>query len=208
MLRHVVHLALVSFPPSFHCHSSRGPALKTPARPLPPSRRLSRQTWFTGASPLASLAPMSAPSQRRRHCPRTSRTRRCRTPSTTCSNQPIATCPFSPSVAASVASICPDLSRRHPWYGSRREIASVKGATLVSSFGESLALATSPRFQLRGGCVSCYPLPCSATPSPVSSLFPRPLRILIEFQSAILNHQPRLVAKEVPCYTRVPSTSS
>ena len=75
-------------------------------------------------------------------------------------------------------------------------------------FGESLALATSPRFQLRGGCVSCYPLPCSATPSPVSSLFPRPLRILIEFQSAILNHQPRLVAKEVPCYTRVPSTSS
>ena len=113
-----------------------------------------------------------------------------------------------PPVAASVTSSCPDLSRRHPWYGSRREIASVKGATLVSSFGESLALATSPRFQLRGGCVSCYPLPCSATPSPVSSLFPRPLRILIEFQSAILNHQPRLVAKEVPCYTRVPSTSS
>jgi hypothetical protein len=64
-----------------------------------------------------------------------------------------------PPVAASVTSSCPDLSRRHPWYGSRREIASVKGATLVSSFGESLAWDTSPRFSSCAG-VAFYGIHC------------------------------------------------
>jgi len=41
-------------------------------------------------------------------------------------------------------------------------------------------------FRLRGGCVSWYPLACSATPSPVSSLSLPSLRIALQFLRALL----------------------
>jgi len=69
--------------------------------------RHQRQRKETPELPRDATCRAVPPRCKKRHpCPRTSRKRRCRTPSTNCLNQPIATCPLSAPVAASVASIC------------------------------------------------------------------------------------------------------